>query len=263
MKYYYVFGICLAFVMGCGEEASVSRELSSPSPEASPLAAGEFSEPAVSPSKRKTLAVKRPPAREVARAALAASRRVVAAARKEVARKAGYDPDYYALEYPGGDVPGGGACTDLVVRALRAAGHDLQKLVHEDKRANPDAYPQLWTRRAADHNIDHRRVPNLMCFMKRKGQWLSASNWRPGDIVFWSLGASGRKHCGVISDRKGKSGHPLVLHNISGAAEEDCLRKWGIIGHARYPRGAPTSVVAKTPPRTPPAVVDDDDVPKG
>ena len=193
---------------------------------------------------------------------------MLATARKQVARKAGYDPAYYALKYPGGDVPGGGACTDLVVRALRAAGHDLQRLVHEDKTANSDEYPSIWARHVPDYNIDHRRVPNLMCFMKRKGRWLStavkgpSADWKPGDIVFWSLGASNRKHCGIISDRKGRSGLPQVIHNISGAAEEDCLRKWGIIGHARYPRGARTPVVAKRTPRAPPTAVDDD-VPKG
>src|SRR6185295_12021441 len=45
----------------------------------------------------------------------------------------GYDPAYVALEYPGGDVPEKtGVCSDVVVRAFRKAGIDLQKEVHED-----------------------------------------------------------------------------------------------------------------------------------
>jgi hypothetical protein len=64
----------------------------------------------------------------------------------------------------------------------------------------------------------------------------------------------------VISDRKGKSGRPLVIHNIGGAAEEDCLTKWTIIGHARYPCAKTPTEVAEKTGRTPAA---DDDEPKG
>lgn len=194
---------------------------------------------------------------------------MVEAARSEVAKKAGYDPKYYAIAYPGGDVPGGGACTDLVVRALRAAGHDLQKLVHEDKRSDLNAYPRRWKRHAPDTSIDHRRVPNLVCFFRRRGQWLSTAvagpraDWRPGDLVFWKLSARGPQHCGVISDRRGSSGLPMVIHNLGGAAEEDCLNRWKLIGHARYPRGAGPAAVAKTAGEQRPALADEDDVPKG
>jgi uncharacterized protein YijF (DUF1287 family) len=166
---------------------------------------------------------------------------VVARARREVASKTGYDAKYYGIAYPGGDIPGPGVCTDLVIRALRAGGVDLQMLVHEDRRANLDAYPRLWQPHALDTNIDHRRVANLVCYFRRKGRWLGTSTaagkggaWRAGDLVFWELSPGGRLHCGVISDRSGKSGRPLVIHNIGGAAEEDCLTKWKIVGHARW-----------------------------
>jgi len=171
--------------------------------------------------------------------------KIVAAARREVARKGGYDSSYRAIKYPGGDVPGGGVCTDLVLRALRGAGFDLQKLVHEDMKADFSKYPEDWDATRPDPNIDHRRVLNLMCFFRRKAGWLprsvngkSLAGWKPGDVVFWDLGRSGRKHCGVISDRKAPSGRPLVIHNLAGAAEEDCLARWKIIGHGRYPPGA-------------------------
>jgi hypothetical protein len=137
-------------------------------------------------------------------------------------------------------VPDGGACTDLVVRALRGAGLDLQKLVHEDMQASFAEYPRLWGLSAPDPNIDRRRVPNLMTFFRRRGPWLptgtsgtDAPSWQPGDVVFWDLGSAGQKHCGIVSDRKGGSGLPLVIHNIAGAAEEDALTRWKVIGHAR------------------------------
>ncbi len=136
-------------------------------------------------------------------------------------------------------MPSGGVCTDLVVRAFRGAGIDLQKQVHEDMGAHFAAYPQLWGAGGPDANIDHRRVPNLMTFLRRQGRWLptgttgaDAAGWRPGDVVFWDL-PGGLKHCGVISDRPGRSGLPLVIHNIGQAAEEDCLTRWPIIGHGR------------------------------
>jgi uncharacterized protein YijF (DUF1287 family) len=138
-------------------------------------------------------------------------------------------------------VPDGGACTDLVIRALRGAGVDLQKLVHEDMVAGFRSYPQLWGLSRPDSNIDHRRVPNLMTFFRRRGRWLStgtrgkdAAGWQAGDVVFWDLGGGGQKHCGIVSDRRADSGLPLVIHNIAGAAEEDVLTRWKVIGHARW-----------------------------
>ena len=78
------------------------------------------------------------------------------------------DPAYHKLTYPGGDVPiERGVCTDVMVRALRVArALDLQKLLHEDIKANWDAYPhqRRWDLDKPDPNIDHRRVPNLMTY---------------------------------------------------------------------------------------------------
>ena len=136
-------------------------------------------------------------------------------------------------------MPTGGVCTDLVVRAFRGTGVDLQKLVHEDMAASFASYPRLWGANRPDPNIDHRRVPNLMVFFQRRGQWLptgtagtDAASWQPGDVVFWDL-PGGLKHCGIVSDRRGTSGRPLVVHNIGTAAEEDCRARWPVIGHGR------------------------------
>jgi uncharacterized protein len=56
-----------------------------------------------------------------------------------------YDGSYRRIPYPGGDVPASiGVCTDLIVRAYRAVGVDLQLRVHEDMKAAFGSYPQLW-----------------------------------------------------------------------------------------------------------------------
>ena len=76
-----------------------------------------------------------------------------------------YDPSYVQIAYPNGDVPANtGVCTDVVIRAYRKLGIDLQKEVHEDMKANFDKYPKQWGLSRPDRNIDHRRVPNLMVF---------------------------------------------------------------------------------------------------
>jgi hypothetical protein len=160
-----------------------------------------------------------------------------------------YDPAYVRIPYPGGDVPSNtGVCTDVVIRSYRAVGIDLQKEVHEDMVANFSAYPRSWHWLAArpDSNIDHRRVPNLMVFFRRKGESLPVSNrpqdYSPGDLVTWNLG-SGITHIGIVVNRKSADGSRyLIVHNIGqGPQMEDVLFNWKIIGHYRYfgPAGQP------------------------
>jgi len=169
--------------------------------------------------------------------------RIVGAARHQVGVTKEYDPTYTTLRYPGGDVPlHTGVCSDVVVRALRRVGIDLQKEVHEDMRKDFRAYPQKWRLRGPDKNIDHRRVPNLMRYFERRQIAIydglqQRETYRPGDIVAWDLGG-GILHIGIVSDRKiGRT--PLILHNIgSGAKEEDILFQYRIIGHYRVKDGA-------------------------
>jgi uncharacterized protein len=166
--------------------------------------------------------------------------RLVEDARSQVGVTLSYDPAYRRLSYPLGDVPlNTGVCTDVVIRALRQQGLDLQQVVHEDMRANFAIYPKNWGLKQPDRNIDHRRVPNLMTWFKRQGwnQPLSqqASDYRAGDIVTWDLGG-GLTHIGILSDRQASSGAPLVLHNIGrGTQEEDILFAFKITGHYRIP----------------------------
>ena len=166
--------------------------------------------------------------------------RVLEGAERQVGVTVTYDGSYRRLAWPGGDVPPEqGVCTDVVVRAWRNAGIDLQVLVHEDMKRAFGAYPQLWGARRPDRNIDHRRVPNLAAFFTRHGEVLPASrvaaNYRPGEIVTWRL-ASGLPHVGIVSARLA-GGRPLVIHNIgAGTVFEDVLFANPVTGRYRYPK---------------------------
>lgn len=151
-----------------------------------------------------------------------------------------YDGRYYSIAYPGGDVSKGkGVCTDVIVRAYRAIGLDLQKEVHEDMSANFELYPKIWGLSGPDSNIDHRRVPNLMTYFERQNAQLTITNkgldYLPGDIVAWRLD-SGLTHIGVVVnvlslDKK----RYKIVHNIgTGQVLEDCLFDFAIIGHYRF-----------------------------
>jgi uncharacterized protein len=135
-----------------------------------------------------------------------------------------YDPSYFRISYPSGDVPADrGACTDVVILAYRKLGIDLQREVHEDMKANFDAYPGNWGLRKPDPNIDHRRVPNLMTFFSRNGKVLKVSasdaDYSPGDIVTWDLGR-GLTHIGIVVDKKSaESDRFLIVHNVGNGQE--------------------------------------------
>lgn len=172
---------------------------------------------------------------------LIADPRVVEGAKKQVGVTRGYDPAYRRIAYPNGDVPREtGVCTDVIIRAYRAAGVDLQVLVHEDMKANFAKYPQMWGLRRPDPNIDHRRVPNLATFLTRRGAKLPVTrrgaDYRPGDIVTWRL-ASGVPHIGLVSDVPARgTDRYLVVHNIgNGARIEDVLFAYQVTGHYRWP----------------------------
>lgn len=150
-----------------------------------------------------------------------------------------YDPAYVRLKYPMGDVPANtGVCTDVLIRALRTLGIDLQVLVHRDMRRAFGRYPRIWGLRRPDRNIDHRRVPNLETYLKRQGAALRVTSdparYRPGDIVSWRL-PNGRPHIGVVTTRKSAAGIPLIAHNIgAGPRVEDMLFSYRINGHFRW-----------------------------
>ncbi|MCB1521669.1 MAG: DUF1287 domain-containing protein [Hyphomicrobiaceae bacterium] len=156
--------------------------------------------------------------------------RLVASARKQTWLPVIYNPAYAKIDYPMGDVPWYfGVCTDVVVRAYRQHGIDLQALVHRARVGTGDT------------NIDHRRVPVLKKYLARYGTSLpvtaNGADYRPGDIVTYYLpeGRSSKTHIAFVSDRKNAEGVPLIIHNIGfGVKEEDWLFGSKITGHYRF-----------------------------
>ena len=177
---------------------------------------------------------------------------IVAGLRDQLTWGTAYDNNYTVISYPYGDVNRKkGACTDVVIRALRNAGYDLQSKIHQDIAAHWGLYPRYGGCPRPDPNIDQRRIPNQRVFFSRFGQSLPTDiktplSWQPGDIVEWKM-PFGHDHTGVLSDHVDPQGFPLVIHNMgSGPLEQDVLRSWTIVRHFRYPPIAPP---AKTPGR--------------
>ena len=159
-------------------------------------------------------------------------------ARGQIGVTMSYDPAYRKIAFPMGDVPlSTGVCTDVVIRALRGQGVDLQALVNKDMKTAWAAYPKIWGLQKPDGNIDHRRVPNLEVFFRRHGQSLSLSDkttFKAGDIVTWRLPQSNLPHIGIVSDKRAADGTPLIIHNIGrGTQEEDALFAYPQTGHYR------------------------------
>jgi uncharacterized protein YijF (DUF1287 family) len=144
-------------------------------------------------------------------------------AKKTVANADAYTPEaegYISLTYPMGDVPRTiGVCTDVIIRAVRNAGLDIQKELHDDIRRARAAYPMV--KGMGDPSIDQRRVGTLLPYFKR--HWEShtaklddpADPLRPGDIILMDTfpNRSGPDHIGILSDRLDGQGLPLVINN--------------------------------------------------
>ncbi len=168
--------------------------------------------------------------------------KLVIAAKERTNHHVTYDGSYRPIEYPGGDVPDNvGVCTDVIVRAYRAVGIDLQKLVHKDMKANFSSYPDKWGLKRPDPNIDHRRVPNLQMFFRRHGEELlvtkNAKDYKAGDLVTWMIPGN-LPHIGLVIEKKSFMGErPMIVHNIGRGPEiEDMLFRYPITGHYRYPK---------------------------
>ncbi len=166
--------------------------------------------------------------------------KLVAAAKEQVSAHVRYDGSYRRIGYPGGDVPADvGVCTDVIIRAYRKVGIDLQVKVHEDMLRDFGAYPRLWGLAAPDSNIDHRRVPNLRVFFRRAGASVpatqSAADYLPGDLVTWMLPGN-LPHIGLVTEsRSADSSRPMIVHNIGRGPEvEDMLFRYPVTGHYRY-----------------------------
>lgn len=155
-----------------------------------------------------------------------------------------YDPAYVSLSYPRGDVPSDtGVCTDEVIRSYRALGIDLQKLVHEDMKRAFSVYPKNWGLSSTDKNIDHRRVPNLQTFFKRRRASLPvteiATDYKPGDLITCTV-AGKLPHIALVVPSPTGTGNPWIVHNIGqGPQCEDRLFEFPLTGHYRFHPGEP------------------------
>lgn len=156
-------------------------------------------------------------------------RKLVLAAHQLTKIPGGYDPKYMKIAYPMGDVPEGmGVCTDVIVRAYRGLGVDLQQLVHHSKLGTGDT------------NVDHRRVQVLIKFFAKYGENIPVSrfpeSYKPGDIVAYDVpwGRTSKWHIAIVTDQLSPSLRPMVVHNRGyGAKLEDALFHKRIIGHYR------------------------------
>jgi D-alanyl-D-alanine dipeptidase len=144
---------------------------------------------------------------------------VLIGARKAALNADRYDGRYERIPYPGGDVPRSiGVCTDVVIRSLRNAGYDLQRLVHEDILQARKAYPMV---RTPNTDIDHRRVKSILPWFRRATEAHTAvladprDPLRPGDVIFMDTFGDrpGSEHVGLIGDTLSATGQPMVINN--------------------------------------------------
>src|SRR5882672_9942169 len=219
---------------------SMSRNLSVAIPLAVALLAGAACQKQIA----RTLKPAKPPEQQTETVPLSAKsppqlKLVIDDAIDPVGKTTGYDPSYQRIDYPNGDVPiETGVCSDVIVRAFRKGGIDLQKDLHEDMKDNFSVYPTRWGLKGPDTNIDHRRVPNLRTYFTRKGKSWSpdggSETFLPGDIVTWDLGG-GVDHIGMVVNVWYKpTQRYLIVHNMGAARMEDVLYAWKITGHYRY-----------------------------
>jgi len=166
--------------------------------------------------------------------------RLAASALERTQTKVSYDGSYFKIDFPNGDIASErGKSEDLIVRAYRVEGIDLQIDVHTDIKENFYSYPQIFGSKGPDTNIDHRRVQNLQRFFTRKGQVLAvtqdAEDYSFGDIVIWQL-LDGNKHIGIVVPGPGaKKTEKWVVHNIGNGPEwEKKLFDYSLKGHYRY-----------------------------
>ncbi len=141
-----------------------------------------------------------------------------------------YNDAYRSISYPMGDVNRlFGVCTDVVVRAYRTLGLDLQILVQEARAGT------------GDRSIDHRRTEILRRFFATQGESLPITtfpeDYRPGDIVTYyrPQNRRTRAHIAIVSSVMAPSGRPMIVHNRGWGPElEDALFVDQITGHYRY-----------------------------
>ena len=152
------------------------------------------------------------------------------AARDQLSSVVIYNAKYARIGFPNGDVaPLFGVCTDVVVRAYRTLGIDLQQLIADTRSGR------------GDRNIDHRRVEVVRRFLSLHGEMLPisefAEDYRPGDLVTYyrPQNRSSTAHIAIVSDVLAPSGRYMIVHNRGwGPQLEDALFVDKITGHYRF-----------------------------
>jgi uncharacterized protein YijF (DUF1287 family) len=170
---------------------------------------------------------------------------VLVGAKKTVLNADAYTEGYVTMKYPMGDVPREiGVCTDVIIRAVRNAGIDLQKEHNEDIRRAKAAYPMI--KGKGNQHIDQRRVATLLPYFKRHWEKHTeklddaSDPLRPGDVIFMDTfpSRSGPDHIGIVSDTLGESGLPLIINNWTNGtvtAEMDLLTFVPVLHRFRLP----------------------------
>lgn len=165
-------------------------------------------------------------------------KRLAAAALAQTQDLVIYTARYQAMAFPLGDVLAlHGACIDVVIRAYRVLGIDLQE---EMQRGRPSR---------GDTNIEHRRTENMRRFLERSGASLPISvfpeDYKPGDIVTYHRPHSrvSTSHIAIVTDVLAPTGRPMIVHNRGyGPQLEDALFVDRITGHYRYMGQPPAAV---------------------
>jgi hypothetical protein len=170
---------------------------------------------------------------------------VLIGAKKTALNADAYTEGYITMKFPMGDVPRAiGVCTDVIVRAVRNAGIDLQKALHDDILRARRAYPMI--KGAPDPQIDHRRVATLLPYFLRHWEKHTAKiddpkdPLRPGDVLFMDTfpSRSGPDHVGIVSDTIGPAGLPMIINNWTNGtvtAEMDLLTFVPVLHRFRLP----------------------------
>lgn len=154
-----------------------------------------------------------------------------------------YTARYVRIAYPMGDVaPLFGVCSDVIVRAYRALGIDLQEMIARTRSGTGDV------------NIDHRRTEVLRRFLAVHGERFVPSSYGedylPGDIVTYyrPQNRTSTSHIALVTNIIGPSGRPMIVHNRGwGPQLEDALFVDQMTGHYRFSGLKPAAIAALAP----------------
>ena len=163
---------------------------------------------------------------------------ILAHAKWQATQDVTYDGSYRIIGYPNGDVPANiGVCTDVVIRAFRSVGIDLQQMIYEDLKNDLSYYYPIYSKRGtakADPNIDHRRVHIIRKFLNKnypESKIKNSEPYLPGDIIVW-----GNWHIGILIDEKiPGTDRYYAVHNMgSGPLKEDVYYDEYDLDHYRW-----------------------------